>query len=66
MLRRSSGSSFHSLADDIVNEFSKYLVLELGTRSRSLSTDRKFRICDSDTLVNTSLIHSGAKPFRVL
>ena len=66
LLRMSSGSSFHCLAADIVNEFSKKLVLELGTRSKSLSTERKFRICESDTLVKMSLIYSGAKLFKAL
>ena len=62
LLRTSRGSSFHCLAAVIVNEFSNILVLELGTRSNSLSTERKCRLCESDTLVNRSTIYSGAKP----
>ena len=62
LLRTSRGSSFHCLAAVIVNEFSKILVLELGTRSNSLSTERKCRLCESDTLVKRSTIYSGAKP----
>ena len=53
LLRTSRGSSFHCLAALIVNEFSNIFVLELGTRSNSLSTERKCRLCESDTLVKT-------------
>ena len=49
LLRTSRGSSFHCLAAVIVNEFSKILVLELGTRSNSLSTERKCRLCEFKT-----------------
>ena len=58
LLRTSRGSSFHCLAAVIVNEFSKILVLELGTRSNSLSTERKCRLCESDTLVKRSSMYS--------
>ena len=42
------------------------MVLDVGTRSRSLSTDRKFRLWTIEILVNTSLRYSGARPCKAL
>ena len=49
-----------------VSEFLKILFLELGTRSNSLCTEHKCRLCESDTLVKISTISSGAKPCNAL